>query len=224
MTGDRATSLVDRPSSAAKAAAARGAVHTTLALAPFVAALHARSGPFIIDLGPAIGANVTFLGEQLGCRLVVEDLLESLPLVSESSPDGEKTEEEEQPEPVPRLSHPDGSVDGVFCWDVLDYLSPAAGQALADEIVRVLRPRGAVLLSHGTESLSQPGRVEYEIMNESSLRYRLRSGVTKRPRRVLQSREVTRMFGSLAISDSFLLKSRMREVLFRKPSASAAEV
>ena len=217
MSGDRSARAVDSFVSSAKVAAARGTVHTTLALAPFVSALQSRSAPLIIDLGPAVGGNVTFLGEHLGCKLVVEDLLESLPPVSDS--DAADVAEE----PTPRLSHPDASVDGVLCWDVLDYLSPPAGKALADELVRVLRPGGALLLSHGTESLSQPGRVEYEIISETSLRYRLRSGVTNRSRRVLQSRAVTRMFGSLAISDSFLLKSRMREVLFRRPAASVAE-
>ena len=221
MSGDRSARAVDGSVSAAKVAAARGTVHTTLALAPFVLALQSRSAPLIIDLGPAVGGNVTFLGEHLGCKLVVEDLLESLPPVSDSDDDSDAADVAE--EPTPRLSDPDASVDGVLCWDVLDYLSPPAGKALADELVRVLRPGGALLLSHGTESLSQPGRVEYEIISETSLRYRLRSGVTNRSRRVLQSREVTRMFGSLAISDSFLLKSRMREVLFRRPAASVAE-
>ncbi len=193
-------------------------MHTTLGVAPFVAALQSLEAPLIVDLGPAVGGNVEFLGEELGCKLVVEDLLENLPVLPEPV-EGEDPPEE----PLPRLSHPDNSVDGLLCWDVLDYLSPKAGRALAKELVRVLKPRGALLLSHGAESLSQPGRVEYEIINETSLRYRLRSGATPRARRVLQSREVTQMFDSLAISDSFLLKSQMREVVFRKPAAPAAE-
>ena len=219
MSGERPARSIGNTSSAAKVSAARGAVHTTLGVAPFVAALNSLDAPLIVDLGPAVGGNVEFLGEELGCKLVVEDLLENLPMPPEPV-EGEDPPEE----PLPRLSHPDSSVDGLLCWDVLDYLSPesrpGAGQA---ELVRVLKPRGALLLSHGAESLSQPGRVEYEIINETSLRYRLRSGATPRARRVLQSREVTQMFDSLAISDSFLLKSQMREVLFRKPAAPAAE-
>ena len=218
MTRDFSARDVGRLSPTAKVAAVRGTVHATLALGRFVAALQSRTAPLIVDLGPAIGANVPFLGEHLGCKLVVEDLLENLPVVSPPDPNDEAADEE--PEPMPTLSHADESVDGLLCWDALDFLSPAAGQALANELVRVLRPRGVLLLSHGTENLSQPGRVEYEIINETSLRHRLRGGVTPRPRRVLQSREVARMFGALTISDSFLLKSRMREVLFRKALSS----
>ena len=42
------------------------------------------------------------------------------------------------------------SVDGVLCWDIFDFLEPAAAKALAREIVRVLRPgrRGDGLLLH----------------------------------------------------------------------------
>ena len=220
MSGDRSGQVVDRASARAKPSTAKGAVCTTLALAPFVAALERQDAPLVVDLGPAVGGNVTFLGEALGCKLVVEDLLERLPVVE---PQPDQAEDQDPPEePKPQLAHLDSSVDGLLCWDIFDFLSPVSGQALADELVRVLRPRGALFLCHGTESLSQPGRVEYEIINETSLRHRLRSSVTPRPRRVLQSREVTRMFGSLAVSDSFLLKSQMREVLFRKPAAPAA--
>ena len=28
----------------------------------------------LLDLGPVIGANVSFFGEQLGCKILVEDL------------------------------------------------------------------------------------------------------------------------------------------------------
>lgn len=219
MSGEQSARSVSQAPSAAKVSPARGSVSTTLGVAPFVAALQPREAPLIVDLGPAVGGNVAFLGEQLGCKLVVEDLLENLPL----PPEPEEGEDHPPEEPLPKLAHADETVDGLLCWDVLDYLSPRAGRALADELVRILRPRGALLLSHGTETLSQPGRVEYEIINETSLRSRLRSGVTPRPRRVLQSREVTQMFGSLAISDSFLLKSQMREVLFRKPAAPATK-
>ena len=218
MSGDRSAHRIDQSPAKAKVSAARGVVHGTMGVAPFVAALQSAESPLVVDLGPAVGGNVAFLGEQLGCKLVVEDLLENLPLPPEPE-EGEDPPEE----PLPVLSHPDSSVDGLLCWDVFDYLSPKAGRALAAELVRILKPRGALFLCHGSETLSQPGRVEYEIINETSLRYRLRSGTTPRARRVLQSREVTQMFDSLAISDSFLLKSQMREVLFRKPAAPAAE-
>jgi hypothetical protein len=46
----------------------------TKVLARLLAALAHREAPVVADLGPVVGTNVSFLGEQLGCRLRVEDL------------------------------------------------------------------------------------------------------------------------------------------------------
>ena len=73
-----------------------------------------------------------------------------------------------------------------------------------------------VPLQSATRATSQTTQVKPEGRHSSATNQSI-------PIRVLQSREVTQMFGSLAISDSFLLKSQMREVLFRKPAALAAE-
>ncbi len=48
--------------------------YPTKALIKFLKLLKARENPVLIDLGPVVGANVTFFGEQLGCRIRVEDL------------------------------------------------------------------------------------------------------------------------------------------------------
>ncbi len=50
-------------------------VFLTRALSKFVAALEAVDAPVVVDLGPAVGANVTFLGDRLGCKLHVADVL-----------------------------------------------------------------------------------------------------------------------------------------------------
>ena len=38
----------------------------------------AGEGPLLVDLGPVVGSNVTFFGEQLGCRLRVEDIAKDI--------------------------------------------------------------------------------------------------------------------------------------------------
>ena len=45
---------------------ASDAVSSTLILSRFVNELQAKLAPVILDFGPAIGANVKFLGEQFG--------------------------------------------------------------------------------------------------------------------------------------------------------------
>ena len=48
--------------------------YPTKALAKFLKLLQSRETPALIDLGPVVGSNVTFFGEQLGCRIRVEDV------------------------------------------------------------------------------------------------------------------------------------------------------
>ena len=60
-----------------------------------------------------------------------------------------------------RFRHEDGSVDGILCWDVFDFLPKAAAQALARQIVRMLRPGRlghGVLLQLRVAGTSRPSR------------------------------------------------------------------
>ena len=185
-------------------------VFQTRVLSRFLAPLRERMAPVVVDLGAAVGANVTFLGDQLGCKLFVDDLLSLLKPVS-----GEEADEQGR-DPALRMAHPDASVDGVLCWDVLEYLVPDAANIVAGEVTRILRPNGVVFLCGGAGQRSEGPQTAYEIVDEGRLRYRGRHSVRAK-RRVLQSREMTKLFEPLLIADSVLLSNRMQEMLFRKP-------
>src|SRR5436309_11895033 len=53
-------------------------VFATKALRKFLSCLTARPAPVLLDLGSVVGGNVTFFGEQLGCKIFVEDLFADL--------------------------------------------------------------------------------------------------------------------------------------------------
>ena len=53
-------------------------VSPTKALGKFVAGLAGRDAPVLLDLGPVIGGNVSFFGERLGCKIVVEDIAKDI--------------------------------------------------------------------------------------------------------------------------------------------------
>ena len=84
------------------------------------------------------------------------------------------------------------------------------------EVVRVLRPGGVVFVCHGSRDREVKGPVQYEILDEMTLRYRSVK-VTRPAISVRESREMTKLFAGLSIGSSFLLKSRMRELVLRKP-------
>ena len=48
------------------------------ALRKFLASLTLRDSPVLMDLGPVVGPNVTFFGERLGCKIILEDLFADL--------------------------------------------------------------------------------------------------------------------------------------------------
>ena len=177
----------------------------------FLAAIsHQPDAPALIDVGPVIGSNVAFFGERLGCKLFIEDLfadydrharagtLDQLPAAIQS-----------------RFRHADASVDGVLCWDFFDFLAKPAAQALARQIVRMLRPGGAVMGFFGTSAADRAPFTKYEITDETSLRHRHHPGAGG-PKHVLLNRDIIKMFDGLIVSDSFLLKSNTREILLRR--------
>src|SRR2546430_5826495 len=50
----------------------------TKALRKFLTCLTSHDSPVLLDLGPVVGSNVSFFGEQLGCKIFVEDIFADL--------------------------------------------------------------------------------------------------------------------------------------------------
>ena len=200
-----------------------GEEFSTRALSRFVAVLVSRTAPIVVDLGPAVGVNVTFLGQRLGCKLRVENLLADKetwlpkPAGDDDDDDDEGVNEPEPPERALRITSE--TVDGVLCWDVFDHLDQEGARALASEIMRVLKPGGVVFLCHRAEQCPVNGPGEYEVVDETTV---YRKGADAAPvERVWQSRDMTRMFDQLTVADSFLLTSRMREMVLKRSTATA---
>jgi hypothetical protein len=177
----------------------------------FLAALTAQPSPVLLDFGPVIGTNVAFFGERLGCKLFIEDVvsdldrhtkagtLDALPALLDT-----------------RFRHADASVDGILCWDIFDFLDKASTQALSRQVIRMLRPGGAVMGLFCTAARSEHvSFTKYEIVDDGSFRHRMHPGVGG-VKRALQNRDIIRMFEGLVVSDSFLLKSNIREMLLRR--------
>jgi hypothetical protein len=184
----------------------------TKALRKFLATLSSRSLPTLLDLGPVVGANVSFFGEQLGCKVIVEDVYSE---IERHLRDGSLHEL-----PVTlagRFPQADASVDGVLCWDVFDYLDRQASQVLAEQITRLLSPEGAILCFFGSSAPASAFYTKYVIVDDQSLRHRPYPASRARQGSLL-NRDIIRLFPSLRVSDSYLMKNNVREILFRKPA------
>src|SRR5262245_11653077 len=187
-------------------------VSASKTLATFLSLVCSRPAPELMDLGPVIGSNITFLGERTACKIHVEDLYADLDRHAQQGT------LDRFPEFLSgRFALDDRSIDAVLCWDVFDYLvGPAAG-VLAAELVRMLRRGGALLAFFGPGRPDDMRYAKYFIEDEAHLRHRFYPAACGR-RSVLQNREISQLFGGLEVSDSVLLKSGVREVLFRKPA------
>jgi hypothetical protein len=197
----------------APAAAAPDLIYPTKALPKFLGNMSAKKAPALLDLGPVVGGNVSFFGEELGCRIRVEDVFVDIERHAasgtlEALPEFFRTRFKSEP----------GTIDGILCWDVFDYLERAAATSLAAALTRLLGAEGSLLGFFSTAS--DAGRAQYTkylVVDQGNLRYRTYPGTRVR-QRSLQNRDIIKLFESLRVSDSFLMKTNMREILFRKPA------
>jgi hypothetical protein len=199
------------------AASPQEPLYPTKSLAAFLKLLQSRENPTLIDLGPVVGSNVTFFGEHLGCRIRVEDVAAD---IERHFKDGKLAELPKFFES--RFPQAEGSVDGILCWDVLDFLDRRAGQALAAALTRLLRPDGALLGFFSTAEGRPQVYTKYLVVDGRSLRYRTYPASVGRQKSLL-NRDIIKMFDGLRVSDSFLMKNNLREILFRKPAYLSAK-
>ena len=186
-------------------------VYASKTLAQFLTLLFSRPSAELIDLGPVVGANVAFLGERIGCKIHVEDLYADLDRHAREDALDRFPEFLER-----RLPLLDASVDAVLCWDIFDYLAPPAAGVLAGELMRALRPGGALLGFFSGGGPDDGFYTKYVIEDEARLRLRGYPAACPRER-VLHNREIVTLFSGLKLLASVLLKSGVREVLFQKP-------
>jgi hypothetical protein len=196
--------------------ASPGAVYPTKALKKFLATLTSRANPVLLDLGPVIGPNVSFFGEQLGCKIFVEDFFADIDRHHRAGTTGE----------LPaffgkRFPQADASIDGILSWDLLDFLEPPAALVVANQLTRVLKVDGALLGFFSTATSRDATFTKYVVVDEVSLRHKP-YGAQHTRTRVLQNRDIIKLFERLRVSDSFLLQTNVREILFRKPSYLAS--
>jgi len=185
---------------------------STKAFRKFLTCLTARECPVLLDLGPVVGSNISFFGEQLGCKIFVEDLFAELDRHVRAGTLDKFTEMLRH-----RFSQETGSVDGILCWDLIDYMDKASAQQLAEQLSRILRPDGALLGFFATSQTSDSRYTKYVIADEANLRHRNYPAARCR-QTILMNRDIIRLFPGLRVSDSFLLQNNLREILFRKPA------
>jgi hypothetical protein len=165
-----------------------------------------------MDLGPVVGPNIAFFGEQLACKIFVEDLFVEVERHAQAG-----TRDALREVLLERLNRPEASLDGIICWDLFDFLDKPTGQAVAARLVSLLRPGGVIYGFFGQLSTELTQYTRFIVESPNTMRLRT-SPATPAKRTVILNRDLNRMFEGLAVAESVLLKNSSRETLFRKPS------
>lgn len=176
----------------------------------FLASLGGREHLTIVDVGPIVGSNVDFFAERSACKIYIEDLFSEIERQARAG-----TREKLATVLPPRLRQPDGSVDAVLCWDIFDFLDKSTAQAFARELVRVMRPGASLFGLFANAQGEQRHYTKFVIADETHFRHRTQPA-SPVARQVLPNRDIIRLFDGLLVSDSFLLLTHTREIVFRK--------
>lgn len=183
----------------------------TKALKKFTASLKSRPSPTLLDLGPVVGANISYFGEQLGCKIFVEDVFADLDRFQREHRQAELAAFLDT-----RFPQDAGSVDGILCWDLFDFLDRSSARVVAGHLMRVLKPNGALFGFFSTAQPAEARFTKFIVADDGNLRHRPYASPRMR-QAVMQNRDIIKLFERLRVSDSFLLHTKVREILFRKP-------
>ncbi len=180
------------------------------ALPKFLGALAGRDHLTIIDVGPVVGSNLDFFAARAACKVYIEDLFSEIERHARAGTRGKLATVL-----PPRIHQADASVDAILCWDIFDFLDKASAQPFARELVRVLRPGGALFGLFSNQQGEQTHYTKFVIAKDSQFLHRTQPA-TPVARQVLPNRDIIRLFDGLLVSDSYLLLTHTREIVFRK--------
>jgi hypothetical protein len=173
-------------------------------------ALHEDCTYTILDLGPALGANVEFWS-RFARKMHLGDFYASL-----TAQLGGKMEEGTWDASVlERLLPftPETRWDIILCWDVLNYLTHDQVSSLLAYLSGFCKP-GTLLFAQFWLSPQIPARpITFKIIGSEYLEYLGRESET-RPWAFYQPRDINRFMGGFQVANSFLLRHGIQEYLF----------
>jgi len=182
--------------------------HRSLALPRFLDALRSVPRPRVLDLGPPIAGNITFLSG-LSCRVRIADLHRSL---------AAEPLEGRRPQAMSALFErllpftPDERIDGLLAWDVFDYLRPDQISSLMARLTPACRPEGLALVLVSTRHQIPTAPTRYRILDRDHVAGESRLERMRPSPRYTQA-DLARMAPGLSVQRSFLLRSGIQEYL-----------
>lgn len=179
--------------------------------------LKEADSPVVMDVGPASPSNVNFL-TSLGCSIYLPDPLHDLAVTdagkAAATASGEKVEEAVKLFLEESFNFSGRTFDCVLLWDTLDFLPEALVQPVVDRLHEVMRPEGKVLSFY--RSKMETGAVHRRFHVADSATVESQAGGGYPQLRVLQNRNVERIFHAFHSPKLMLAADNMREAIFTR--------
>jgi hypothetical protein len=199
------------PGTRTPAADAPSTSHRSLALKELLYGLQSGARHSVLDLGPSVAANVTFLSA-LSCRLRIADLVRSLSAESLES---------RRPEAMPSLLErllplgPDERFDAILAWDVFDYMRPDQVSALMARLAPACQPEAPVLVFVSTQRTIPATPLRYRIVDRETVAHE-GPREPSRPSPRYGQHDFRRLIPAFSVRRSFLLRTGLQEFLLAR--------
>ena len=183
---------------------------TTKVLPKFLAALSQVQTPVLLDLGPVVGQNVAFFGDRLACKILVEDFFAVIETYARADNRAMLMDAL-----VNRLGRVNGPVDGILCWDLFDFLDRRSAPPVAAALTQLLKPNGLIYGFFGMRSGTINNYTRFIVESPTEFKHRLTPAAPV-ARTVFVTRDITKMFAGMAVTETVLLKNSAQEVMLKR--------
>jgi hypothetical protein len=184
------------------------AAYQSLGLNALLRPLQSNRKYRILDLGPALGANVEFWS-QFYCRLTLDDFYSDYRERMDSEPEASR-----ERLIADLLSFDKQTVfDVILVWDLFNYMDPAELLMLVRQLSQWCR-KGTVLFALISSLPNIPSKPAlFRIIDRERMTYQVRTRET-RPCARHQPRDLARLLAGFEVSYSFLLRNGAQEYVF----------
>ncbi len=185
-------------------------VHKSLGLNALLGAVRGDRSYSVLDLGPALEANVRFWS-QFSCRLHILDFYQSYREWKAAVVTEERSGEAAFSALFP--FYDETAFDIILAWDIFNYFDLRELKALVQRLSRWCRPgtRLFALISSLPNISASP--TIFRILNREQMTYEIPNQET-RPCPRHQPRDMAKLMAGFAVSSSFLLHHGIQEYVF----------
>lgn len=193
------------------------ATRSSSGLDQFCSFLQLREGMSVLDMSGASQANIIFI-TSFGHRMSSDDIVGTMAEhFGKDFLSSQQAASNAQRFLDHALTFPDASFDAILVWDALQFLAPPLLDQTVTQLMRVLRPGGAMLVFFNADEKAKEIAVySYRIHDRKTLMQTPRAGsVAQRPQ-YFNSRTLEKVFSKSSSIKFFLTRDHLRELIVRK--------